>query len=191
PQRGTPDAAAFGSLRLRQARAGSRVAGTVVLRSVRGARRGDLRAGAEAFEDVIAQAPDCRLVQSVALRLPVRPAHARVPSGARVGSLVPGDPEPGELFELPLREGGAYAGAVEVLDAHREAASRGARPQPRQDGGTCVAQVQLAGRARGESSPLGYRHARPPVNPASVLRIESLETLERGIMATSFIAGAR
>jgi len=29
------------------------------------------------------------------------------------------------------------------------------------------------------------------VNPASVLRIESLETLERGIMATSFIAGAR
>src|SRR5205814_4805480 len=75
-QRRGPLAAALRSLRRGQARARPGVARSVILRAVRRAGGCDLRAGAEALVDVVAELCDGGLVESVTTRLPVRPARA-------------------------------------------------------------------------------------------------------------------
>src|SRR5205085_8079933 len=90
------------------------------------------------------------LVEAGALRLAIGAAPAGVRSGARIGTLVPVDPQPGKLRELPLGHSGSLARPVQILDPEREAAARPLGPQPGEQGGTGVAEVELTGGARGE-----------------------------------------
>src|SRR5258706_4186404 len=173
-QGGRASAPALRPLRRAQVRAGAGIGRSVVLGTVRRARRSDLRARAETLVDLVAQTCQRGLVEGGALRLAIGAAPAQIVAGPRVGTLVPSQAQPGQLFQLARRQARSDAGPVEVLDAQGESATLRPGPQPGEDGGPRVAEVQLAGRARGESAALGHRaHPRERTDISKVWLPES------------------
>src|SRR5262249_13321895 len=103
---------------------------------------GDVRARAVAEIDEVARGErrDRRLVRRAALRLAVgrpRPTDVR--------TLVPVEPQPPEILELPLFDARDDARTVEILDAQDEHASGDACRAPRDDRRGGRAEMEVAG----------------------------------------------
>src|SRR3982750_4494240 len=92
------------------------------------------------------QSPPRPLVAPQLLRLVVRPVRA-----ADLGPLVPVEAEPAEAVEDGLQRLGDVALLVGVVDAQDELAAVLAGEQPVEKGRADAADVQVAGRAGGES----------------------------------------
>src|SRR5581483_11477077 len=136
------------------AAARSRIARTLVAGMRCARHRGDLDARAVAvIEHVLRrEAGERILVACAPLRLTIR---RRRP--ADVGPLVPVEPEPAEVVELSPLRAGDHARPVDVLDAQDESSARAARGEPRDERRRDRAEMEVAGRRRGEATAVHYR----------------------------------
>lgn len=140
-------------LRFAQFPAGSRVDWFLIIFGMRSACGGlEVFARADAGID---EAGLIQLLQRIAIE---RAAFALIvgrEGAADIGAFLPIEAKPAEVFEHGNEEFWFAAGAVEVFVAKNESAGVGAGTLLGDPEGSCVAEMQVAGRRRGDSAAVG------------------------------------
>ena len=125
------------------------------------AHLGEFFGGLEARvrEAQIDELPEGFVVEGESLGLVVRPDAARVAAtGVEGGSVIPGDPEPCEVFENAPCGGFGGSFLVGVLDAQNEAARVPVRISRAEQSGSGTPDMQVSGRRGSESGDwVGHR----------------------------------